>query len=100
MAAWSAAGAGAGASGFVIGGALTQLSGWRAMFWINLPLALIIAAGVLRCVPRRAAPKPAEDSTCAAGSCSAPESAASSWAAPSCSRRPTPGWASWRWPAA
>lgn len=53
MAAWSAAGAGAGAGGFVIGGALTQLSGWRAMFWINFPLALIIAAGVLRCVASR-----------------------------------------------
>ncbi len=53
MAAWSAAGAAAGASGFVIGGLLTQLSGWRAMFWINLPLALVIALGVLRCSPSR-----------------------------------------------
>ena len=47
MAAWSAAGAAAGASGFVVGGVLTQFAGWRAMFWIDLPLALIIAAGVL-----------------------------------------------------
>ncbi len=53
MAAWSAAGAAAGASGFVIGGALTQLAGWRAMFWINLPLALIIAGGVWRRVAAR-----------------------------------------------
>jgi MFS family permease len=50
MAAWSAAGAAAGASGFVVGGALTQLAGWRAMFWINLPLALLIAAGLRRAV--------------------------------------------------
>lgn len=47
MAAWSAAGAAAGASGFVVGGALTQIAGWRTMFWINLPLALLIAGGVL-----------------------------------------------------
>ena len=53
MAAWSAAGAAAGASGFVVGGALTQLAGWRAMFWINLPLALLIAAGLLRVVASR-----------------------------------------------
>jgi len=48
MSAWSAAGAVAGAGGFIIGGALTQLSGWRAMFWINLPLAALLALGVLR----------------------------------------------------
>jgi MFS family permease len=53
MAAWSAAGAAAGASGFVIGGLLTQLSGWRAMFWINPPLALLLALGALRCVTVR-----------------------------------------------
>jgi MFS family permease len=53
MAAWSAAGAAAGASGFVVGGVLTQLAGWRAMFWINLPLALLIAGGVLRFVASR-----------------------------------------------
>jgi MFS family permease len=53
MAAWSAAGAAAGASGFVVGGALTQLAGWRAMFWINLPLAMFIAVAVLRVVSSR-----------------------------------------------
>jgi MFS family permease len=53
MSAWSAAGAAAGASGFVIGGVITQWAGWRAMFWINLPLALLIALGVLRCTASR-----------------------------------------------
>jgi MFS family permease len=53
MAAWSGAGAAAGASGFVVGGALTQLAGWRAMFWLNLPLALFIGAGILRSVTSR-----------------------------------------------
>ncbi len=53
MAAWSAAGAAAGASGFVVGGAITQLAGWRVMFWINLPLAVFIAGSVLRLVASR-----------------------------------------------
>lgn len=62
MSAWSAAGAAAGAAGFVVGGALTQLAGWRAMFWINLPLALVIAVGVLRAVaPRPSAGGPGLD---------------------------------------
>ncbi|MFL5859857.1 MAG: MFS transporter, partial [Solirubrobacteraceae bacterium] len=60
MSGWSAAGAAAGASGFVLGGVLTQLLGWRAMFWLNLPLALAIAAGVLRVTPpSRLARRPA-----------------------------------------
>jgi MFS family permease len=50
MSAWSAAGATAGAGGFVVGGALTQLAGWRVMFWVNLPLAAVISAGVARAV--------------------------------------------------
>jgi MFS family permease len=62
MSAWSAAGAAAGGGGFVVGGLLTQLTGWRVMFWINLPLALVIAAGVLRCVaPHRPASRPRLD---------------------------------------
>jgi MFS family permease len=48
LSAWSAAGAAAGASGFVLGGAMTEVADWRAMFWINLPLAVLIARGVLR----------------------------------------------------
>jgi MFS family permease len=55
MAAWSAAGAAAGAGGFVVGGSLTQLAGWRAMFWINLPLAVLMAGGVLHAVAARPA---------------------------------------------
>jgi MFS family permease len=46
LAAWSAAGAAAGAIGYLVGGGLTELGGWRAMFWINLPIAILIAAGV------------------------------------------------------
>jgi MFS family permease len=52
LAGWSAAGATAGASGFLLGGALTQLASWRAVFWVNLPLAAALVAAVLASAPR------------------------------------------------
>lgn len=51
IALWSAAGATAGASGFVIGGVVTDLVGWRAVFWAYLPLAVGLAAAIGRAVP-------------------------------------------------
>jgi MFS family permease len=51
LAGWSAAGAAAGAGGYLLGGGLTAVAGWRAMFWVNLPLAAGLALAVGRCVP-------------------------------------------------
>jgi MFS family permease len=51
IAAWSASGAAAGASGFVVGGTVTYLVGWRAVFWACLPLAVLLAAAIGRAVP-------------------------------------------------
>ena len=51
VAAWSAAGAAAGASGFVVGGIVTDLASWRFIFWGYLPVAVILAAGVVREIP-------------------------------------------------
>jgi MFS family permease len=51
LAAWSAAGAAAGASGLLAGGLLTSLVGWRAVFWLNLPLAAALILAVRRSVP-------------------------------------------------
>jgi MFS family permease len=51
LAAWSAAGAAAGASGLVLGGVLTDLAGWRAVFWINVPLAALLIVLVWRTAP-------------------------------------------------
>ena len=50
-AAWSAAGAAAGASGFLLGGLVTQVAGWRAVFWLNVPLALLTGAGLRALLP-------------------------------------------------
>jgi MFS family permease len=50
VAAWSAAGAAAGASGFVVGGVVTQLISWRAVFWGYLPLAVLLAMTIIAVV--------------------------------------------------
>ena len=51
IAGWSAAGAAAGASGFVVGGVVTELTGWRVIFWAYLPLTVVLALAVARSVP-------------------------------------------------
>jgi MFS family permease len=52
MAAWSATGAAAGASGFVIGGIVTDISSWRVIFYAYVPLAAALAALIAWSVPR------------------------------------------------
>ncbi len=46
---WTAAAAGGGASGWVLGGVITELAGWRWVFAINVPigLAALALAGVV-----------------------------------------------------
>jgi MFS family permease len=60
LAAWSAAGAAAGATGLLAGGLLTSLVGWRAVFWLNVPLGTALLLAVRRTVPavRRTASGP------------------------------------------
>jgi MFS family permease len=50
LALWSAAGAVAGAAGFLVGGLLTDVWGWRSVFWVNLPVGVALLAA-LRAVP-------------------------------------------------
>jgi EmrB/QacA subfamily drug resistance transporter len=57
---WTAAAAGGGAAGFLLGGALTQALGWRAVFLVNVPvgvlgllLAPVLPAGRVRQPARR-----------------------------------------------
>lgn len=51
IAAWSAAGAAAGASGFVVGGIVTDLLSWRYVFWTFIPLAVLLGAAIAASVP-------------------------------------------------
>jgi MFS family permease len=51
VAAWSAAGAAAGASGFVVGGLVTEFTTWRVIFWGYLPVAALLSYAIRRAVP-------------------------------------------------
>ena len=57
LAAWSASGAAAGALGLLVGGVLTDVFGWRAVFWVNLPVGIVLVAAIRRTVP----PSPPDD---------------------------------------
>ena len=48
---WSASGAVAGVLGYLVGGFLTAALSWRAVFWVNAPIAVLLLLGVLA-VPR------------------------------------------------
>ena len=45
---WSAAGSMAAAAGPVIGGLLVEYTSWRAVFFINIPIGLLVVAGALK----------------------------------------------------
>jgi MFS family permease len=57
---WTAAGAGGGASGWVLGGLITEFAGWRWIFAVNVPIGfaalaltgLLLPAGRSRTAPR------------------------------------------------
>jgi MFS family permease len=56
LAAWSATGAVAGVLGYVIGGVLTNVLGWQAIYAVYAPLGALLFAGVFLWVPNLAAP--------------------------------------------
>ncbi|MGH3242606.1 MAG: MFS transporter [Spirillospora sp.] len=49
--AWSGMSGMAGAAGPLLGGMVVDLAGWRWVFWINVPAAVLVAALVVRHVP-------------------------------------------------
>src|SRR5436190_10908469 len=53
---WGAVGGAGAAIGMLLGGTLTELVDWRAIFFINLPVGLVLAAGAVRIVPADAEP--------------------------------------------
>src|SRR4051812_5352547 len=48
---WGAVGGAGAAIGVLLGGALTELVDWRAIFLINLPVGLLLAAGATTLLP-------------------------------------------------
>jgi EmrB/QacA subfamily drug resistance transporter len=53
---WGAVGGAGGAIGVLLGGVLTEWIGWRAIFFVNVPVGAALAIGLLRAVPADAAP--------------------------------------------
>jgi EmrB/QacA subfamily drug resistance transporter len=51
LAAWGAVGGAGAAIGVLVGGILTQLVGWQAIFLINLPIGLAVAIAARRLIP-------------------------------------------------
>ena len=56
---WTAAAAGGGASGWVLGGVLSGLLDWRWVFLVNVPVCLAAAAAAPRLLPESRDPSPA-----------------------------------------
>lgn len=50
---WGAAGGIAAALGPIIGGALVSTTGWRAAFWVNIPIIGVLAILTISFIPRR-----------------------------------------------
>jgi MFS family permease len=50
---WTAAGAGGGASGWFLGGLITQVAGWRWVFAVNVPIGFVALLLSLRSLPGR-----------------------------------------------
>jgi MFS family permease len=48
---WGAVGGAGAAVGVLLGGTLTEVVGWRAIFLINLPVGVLLAIGALRVLP-------------------------------------------------
>jgi EmrB/QacA subfamily drug resistance transporter len=59
---WSGVSAGGGAVGLLLGGILTQYAGWRWIFFINLPVALVVMFLAPRFVPAGENEHPGENS--------------------------------------
>ena len=52
LAAWGAVGGAGAAIGVLVGGVLTEVADWRLIFYVNIPVAIGLAAAALRVIPR------------------------------------------------
>ena len=51
LAAWGAVGGAGAAIGVLVGGLLTEFADWRMIFFVNLPIAVALAAAALKVIP-------------------------------------------------
>jgi EmrB/QacA subfamily drug resistance transporter len=51
LAAWGAVGGAGAAIGVLVGGVLTQFTDWRTIFYVNLPVAVVLLVTALKVVP-------------------------------------------------
>src|SRR5438132_13959681 len=51
LAAWGAVGGAGAAIGVLVGGVLTEFSDWRMIFYVNLPVAAMLAVAALKIAP-------------------------------------------------
>jgi EmrB/QacA subfamily drug resistance transporter len=51
LAAWGAVGGAGAAIGVLAGGVLTELASWRTIFFVNMPVAVVLAALAVRYIP-------------------------------------------------
>jgi EmrB/QacA subfamily drug resistance transporter len=58
LATWGAIGSAGVAAGVLFGGIVTTLLGWEWIFFINVPIGLVVAAGAIRLVPAVHSPPP------------------------------------------
>jgi MFS family permease len=55
---WTAAAAGGGATGWVLGGLLTEYADWRWVFFVNVPVGLLVLPLIALVLPRPAGHRP------------------------------------------
>lgn len=52
LAAWGAVGGAGAAIGVLVGGVLTEVVDWRLIFYVNLPVSIVLAVVALKVIPR------------------------------------------------
>ena len=67
LAVWGAAGSAGLTVGSLLGGVLTEVYGWPAVFFVNVPAAVLVAAGALLTIPRDTSEHKARDFDLAGG---------------------------------
>src|SRR5262245_42515345 len=52
LAAWGAVGGAGAAIGVLVGGVLTQVADWRLIFYVNIPVAIVLAVAATHVIPK------------------------------------------------